>query len=288
MIKLKDNLAEEYDLNKQMEIFKEKTKHSFLDFYDKYLPKLIYHNNNIVRDRTVAEDIATDAILKSLKKINDYNPEKARFSTWLFTISKNECIQHLNKSKKTISVDKFVDDEGTTIKDFLHDQVDTELEGKELENLNVTKGKILQTKIEELKDPYRKVIKLRELDKRSYRDITIILREKEKVSITNSFFNKKNYIYLVDPEKKKSNELIKFYSINKITNIDNGDSVEFSVIRRDKDGLISKIKVPKGNYSIDGEIPFNMSTLKSQIRNGRLILQNMVRKDFDQLDHMYL
>lgn len=297
MIKLNDNLSEDYSLETQMEIFKEKTGHDFLTFYKKYLPKLVYHNNKYLRDEAVAEDIAMDAILKSLKKIDDYNPEKARYSTWLFTISKNECIQYLNKNNKMISVDKFVDEEGTTIKDFLPDTGSEDQYMLDIENLNVKKGKLVESKIEELKDPYKKVIKLRHFEKKSYREITIILREKEKLTVTNSFFDPNHYqqfdgisygvLSLVDPEKKKNDELVKFYSIKNISD-NKGNKVDFRVIERDKDGLISKIAIPKGNFTIEGEVPFNMSTLKSQIRNGRLNLRDMVKKDFENLDRFFL
>jgi RNA polymerase sigma-70 factor (ECF subfamily) len=287
MIKINDNLEENYDLSEQMDKFEQKTGNSFLKFYNKYLPKLIYHNNNFLHDSAVAEDIATDSILKSLKKIDDYDPEKAAYSTWLFTISKNECIQYLNKAKKLISVDKFVDDEGTTIKDFLEDKYDEDQGIRDIENLNIKKGKILEEKINLLKNPYRKVIKLREIEKRSYREITVMLREKQDLSITSDYFHKSNVLNLVDPESKKKNQLVKLHSINKIID-NNGKPVDFKIVERDKDGLISRIEVPKGNYIIKGEVPFNMSTLKSQIRNGRLNLQNMVKKEFSHLDDLYL
>lgn len=278
-----------YDLNVQMSIFKEKTGQDYVNVYKKYFPKLIYYNSLYLKDKSASEDIAMDSILKSLKKIEDYNPEKAGYSTWLFTISKNNCIQYLNKSNKTISVDKFVDDEGTTIKDFLEDREEENFHDHELENLNIQKGRILREKIECLTDQYKKVIKLREIDGKSYREITIDLRRNENINITPSFFGLDNSITLVDPEKKSSNnfELIKFYTISSIEDM-NGNPVNFDIIGRDKDNLISSIKLPKGNYVVRGEVPFNMSTLKSQIRNGRIILQGMVEKEFSDLDHMYL
>lgn len=282
----------EYSLITQMEIFEEKTNRIFQEFYDSYLPRLVYYNNLIVKDKLIAEDIATDAFLKSLDKIEDYNPEKAGYSTWLFTISRNECIQYVNKHKRLTSIDKVLDTEGTTIKDFLKDD-DVELsEIRDIDDLNITKGNIIKEKIKDLREPYKEVIRLRELENKSYRDITIILRKKDTISITEDFFLK-NYnestgeLTLVDPEKKKKNELIKFYSIDTITDM-NGNSVNFSVTEIDGNNLVSIIKLPKGEYNINGEIPFNMSTLKSQIRNGRSMIKNMVKNEFEKLDKIYL
>lgn len=277
-----------YDLNTQISIFKEKTGQDYVTVYKKYFPKLIYYNSLYLKDKSASEDIAMDSILKSLKKIEDYNPEKAGYSTWLFTISKNNCIQYLNKSNKTISVDKFVDDEGTTIKDFLEDKEEENFQNHELENLNIQKGKILKEKIECLTDQYKKVIKLREIEGKSYREITIDLRKTEKIDISSNFFNG-DTISLVDPEKKsnKVDELVKFYTISSIEDMD-GNPVDFEIVSRDKDHLISCIKLPKGDYTVNGEVPFNMSTLKSQIRNGRIILQGLVEREFEELNHMYL
>jgi RNA polymerase sigma factor (sigma-70 family) len=290
MIELKDNTQQEYTLKNQMSIFKEKTKKDFISFYDTYLPKLIFYNNKIVRDVLIAEDIATDSILKSLKKIDDYNPEKAGYSTWLFTISRNECIQYLNKNKKLTSIDKYIDEEGTTIKDFLKDDSDELVVFDDLDKLNIKKGNILKDKIKYLKAPYREVIGLREIDGKSYRDITIILKEEDNIHISGSFFGvhyNKGILTLVDPEKKNENELVKFCSINNIKDI-NGNLVNFKVVEVDNNNLISKIELPKGEYRINGEVPFNMSTLKSQIRNGRIMLKNMVRSEFEKLDKIHL
>ena len=282
----------EYSLIAQMEIFEEKTRRNFQEFYDSYLPRLVYYNNLIVKDKLIAEDIATDAFLKSLDKIEDYNPEKAGYSTWLFTISRNECIQYINKHKRLTSIDKVLDTEGTTIKDFLKDDGVELSEIRDIDDLNITKGNIIKEKIKDLREPYKEVIRLRELENKSYRDITIILRKKDTISITEDFFLK-NYnestgeLTLVDPEKRKKNELIKFYSIDTITDM-NGNSVNFSVTEIDGNNLVSIIKLPKGEYNINGEIPFNMSTLKSQIRNGRSMIKNMVKNEFEKLDKIYL
>lgn len=301
MIEVKDNIQQDYTLDTQMKVFKEKTRKDFLSFYDTYLPKLVYYNNKIVKDNLIAQDIATDSFLKSLKKIDDYNPEKAGFSTWLFTISRNECIQYLNKHRKLTSMDKYIDEEGTTIKDFLRDGDDELLVNNELDNLNIVKGNIIKDKIKYLKEPYKEVIRLREIENKSYRDITIILRKKNILSVSDSFFGVKknkeqeiigqydgNVLTLVDPEKRKKNELVKFFSINHIIDAVNGKSIDFEIIEIDNNKLISKIKLPKGDYLISGEIPFNMSTLKSQIRNGRIMIKSMVKNEFEQLDKIHL
>jgi len=283
----KSNESYLFNIEQKARIFKEKTKKDFSDFYEKYFPKLVFYNNNILKDEEAAKDIATDAMLKSLYKIDDYDPNKARFSTWLFTISKNECFQYKkNQADKLISVDKFVDDDGTTIKDFLND---SSLEDEEIfqsKELDDKKGMILKERIKQLKEPYREVISLREIELRSYRDITIIMREENEIEIDDSYFITDHILHMVDPEKKEDNELIKFHTIDSVLD-KYGDPVEFTILDIDKDGLISCIKLPKGEYTIIGETPYNISTIKSQIRNGRKLLQNAVKEEFEILDKTF-
>lgn len=274
----------------QERIFQEKTKKDFISVYNKYLEKLIYFNTKYVKDIEIAKDIATDSFMKSLQKIDTYNPEKALYSTWLFTISRNECIQYLSKNNILTSMDKVVDEEGTTIKDFIEDDSESNKRDNELDNLNIRKGTILKNKINDLKDPYRNVIRLREIEDKSYREITIILRENQEMVINNRFFEK-NYengqLTLVDPESRKEKDVIKMFSINHIVD-QYGNDVNYRILERDKDGLISKLEIPVGNYHINAEVPFNMSTLKSQIRNGRIMLQKMVQSEFESLDRLYI
>ena len=59
----------------------------------------------MVRDRTVAEDLAQDAFIKVLNHIDRYRPE-FKFSSWLFKIANNVAIDHLRKRQlDTVSMD---------------------------------------------------------------------------------------------------------------------------------------------------------------------------------------
>ncbi len=46
-----------------------------------------------------AEDLAMEAFNKAFSKLDTYTPEFA-FSTWLYRIAKNNCIDHLRRNKK--------------------------------------------------------------------------------------------------------------------------------------------------------------------------------------------
>ena len=191
--------------SEQEKVFKERTGKDFSSLYKKYYPKLIYYTAKMCNDQQKAEDISTDSFIVAFEKIEKYEKEKAQFSTWLFTIAKNLVLQDIKNSKKTMSLDIELDEEGTTMKDFIHEEESEE----HLHELSSKKSEIMKNHISNLKNPYKKVIEMREIKKMAYKDIA-------------------------------------------------------------------------------DELRLNLSTVKSQIRNGRAILIRDTQKEFDQLDEMYM
>ena len=46
----------------------------------------------LVRDLQAAEDATQDAFVSAYEHLRDFDPKKAAFSTWLFTIARNRCL----------------------------------------------------------------------------------------------------------------------------------------------------------------------------------------------------
>ena len=151
----------------QEQLFKERTGKDFTFFYKKYYPKLIYFTSQMCKDPQKAEDISTDSFLIAFEKIEKYEKEKSQFSTWLFTIARNLMLQDMKTSKKTMSLDVEIDEEGTTMKDFLQEEESDEF----LHDIVTKKSEILKDHIIKLKEPYRSVIEMREIQKMAYKDI---------------------------------------------------------------------------------------------------------------------
>lgn len=188
-------------------LFKQRTGKEFTTLYQKYYPKLIYFTNKICNDQQKAEDISTDSFMIALDKIDKYDSEKSQFSTWLFTIAKNLTFQELKKSKKSISMDVEFDGEGTTMKDFIN--TTEEIDSEKIHDVFSKKAEIMKKYIVDLKEPYKTVIEMREVQKMAYQEIA------------------------------------------------------------DKLGR-------------------NLSTIKSQIRNGRHLLISKTEKEFSDIDNMYI
>lgn len=161
------NSKEFYTFNDQETVFRERTGNSFTFFYKKYYPKLIYYTQKMCGDHQKAEDITTESFMTAFEKIDKYEKDKAQFSTWLFTIARNILLQDIKISKKTVSIDVEYDEEGTTLKDFIQE----ELSENHIHDLNQRKAEIMREHISRLKEPYRKVIEMREINKMAYKDI---------------------------------------------------------------------------------------------------------------------
>jgi RNA polymerase sigma-70 factor (ECF subfamily) len=149
-------------------VFRERTGKDFTSLYKKYYPKLIYFTSRICNDQKKAEDISTESFIIALEKIEKYDKEKSQFSTWLFTIAKNLSLQELKNSKKTISLDVEYDEDGTTMKDFITEETNNSEEAYRILDL---KAEIMRNYIDDLKEPYKTVIEMREIKRMSYQDI---------------------------------------------------------------------------------------------------------------------
>ena len=91
MAKKESNLT---SFNEQEKQFKEKTGKSFSFFYEKYYPKLVYYLTKMSKDVQIAEDITVDSFINAFEKIDQYDIENSQFSTWLFTIGKNNMLAY--------------------------------------------------------------------------------------------------------------------------------------------------------------------------------------------------
>jgi len=280
----KEKERDPVDLTKQIQIFKEKTGKDFTEFYNKYRPKLIYFANKFCKDEDQAVDYAEESFINSLEKIDTYDSEKAGFSTWLFTIARNHIFQNIKTSKRmpTISMDTKIDEEGTTIKDFISGNDIEDQLNKEKRDLDVKKAEIMMESIETLKKPYRNVIKMREVDRMSYRDIASKLGEDKVLTLVIDDFQLNEKIELPEP-------ISSIYEV--VDSEGNIVEIDFSLYEGDtkKTPFLTHIKIKqKGKFHLKCRTPKNLSTVKSQIRNGRLKLQDMVKDRFKRLDQMYV
>ena len=71
----------------------------FRDIWDAYQKRILYFIRNMVSGD--AEDLMQDVMLKVYRNMESYNPKYA-FSTWVYAIARNHCINELRKHRPDI------------------------------------------------------------------------------------------------------------------------------------------------------------------------------------------
>jgi RNA polymerase sigma-70 factor (ECF subfamily) len=126
----------------------------------------------MIRDREQVEDLTQEAFIKAFKSLRNFNEEYA-FSTWLYKIATNNCIDYIRKRKlPTYSINKPIESKNSTYAFELPDdslQADRAL-------ISNQRTKLLNAAIAKLPEKYKKVIRLRHTDERSYEEIATILK----------------------------------------------------------------------------------------------------------------
>lgn len=103
-----NKLVEEYLVNQQMVFFDE--------LYKRYSNKVYYKCYSLLGDFTSAEDATQDIFLKIIVNLSKFN-FKSKFSTWLYSITYNHCIDQMRRLKKN----KMIFSEGNDIDDPMDD-----------------------------------------------------------------------------------------------------------------------------------------------------------------------
>lgn len=131
--------------------------------------KPVYHMIlKMVRNVDDAEDLTIEAFAKAFKNLKKFNPEFT-FSTWLFRIATNNCIDFIRKKKlDTFSI-------SNTFKDDNGDSVDIDIKDGNLnpqeETIKIEKVEIIQAIVTKLPPKYQILVRLRYFQELSYEEI---------------------------------------------------------------------------------------------------------------------
>lgn len=78
--------------------------HAFAEIVSLYKDKLYHLAYRMTGSRQEAEDVVQDTFLRVFKNLDSFD-EKQKFSTWIFRIATNQCIDRLRKKRKMYSLD---------------------------------------------------------------------------------------------------------------------------------------------------------------------------------------
>jgi len=125
----------------------------------------------MIKNREETEDLVQETFIKAFNSLHRYNDTFA-FSTWLYKIAFNHCIDAIRKKKlQTLPLDKPVQVRDGEVQHQIKDSTDT----PEGDYLFSEKKDFIKKTILALPEKYRVTILLRHQEERSYEEISEIL-----------------------------------------------------------------------------------------------------------------
>lgn len=140
---------------------------AYADLLKHYRDSLYFMMLKMTGNPYDAEDLTIEAFGKAFKKLNQYTPEYA-FSTWLFKIATNNCIDFMRKKNKG-AVSLF--SSGEDDKENVPVQVPDEGLDPEEQFIKEQKVDLMREVVTRLKPHYKNLIELRYFKEYSYEEI---------------------------------------------------------------------------------------------------------------------
>ena len=140
---------------------------AYAELLSRYRDAIYFLLLKMVNNTDDADDLTIEAFGKAFKSLQQYTPNFA-FSTWLFKIATNNCIDFMRKRRggTVISIDKA--HEG-------HLEMPIHIHSEELDPeesmISQQKVKLMRDVVQKLKPRYRRLIEMRYFDELSYEEI---------------------------------------------------------------------------------------------------------------------
>jgi len=139
---------------------------AFASLMNRYRDSIYYMLLKMVNNPSDAEDLTIEAFGKAFRNLESFTPDFA-FSTWLFKIATNNCIDFIRKKQASpVPVDQVYDD-----LDSLTVNLQSDLPDPEEALINDQKIAVLRKIVNQLKPRYRRLIELRYYKEYSYEEI---------------------------------------------------------------------------------------------------------------------
>jgi len=139
---------------------------AFSNLLNRYRDSIYFMLLKMVCNSSDAEDLTIEAFGKAFRNLDQFTPEYA-FSTWLFKIATNNCIDFIRKKQAApVIFDQLQDD-----LDNLTINIQSDLPDPEETLINDQKIAVLRDIVNQLKPRYRNLIELRYYKEYSYEEI---------------------------------------------------------------------------------------------------------------------
>lgn len=142
---------------------------AYAELMERYRESIYYMLLKMVNNTDDADDLTIEAFGKAFKRLSQYHPSYA-FSTWMFKIASNNCIDFIRRERKkrTMSIDTGItNDDGDSV------TFDIESDGRDPEEelIRDQKMEAMREVVMKLKPRYRDLVILRYFKEYSYDEI---------------------------------------------------------------------------------------------------------------------
>jgi len=138
----------------------------------RYLTPIFNYALSFVKDTAAAEDLTQEVFVKVWRKIKKFD-KKYKFKNWLYTITKNTCLDYLKKNKTINFSELNLADDNLLFEDLIKQ---TGLSAQEKIEL-AQEAKIVNSAIDKLPEKYQNTVKLHYLGGYKFREIAGKLNE---------------------------------------------------------------------------------------------------------------
>jgi RNA polymerase sigma factor (sigma-70 family) len=146
---------------------------AYSELLNHYRDSLYFMMLKMTNNPVDADDLTIEAFGKAFKNLDQYSPEYA-FSTWLFKIATNNCIDYLRKSRRIQYTTGHIDSDGNETEGYPANLPSLTLDPEE-KVIEKQKIKLMRDVVEKLKPRYRRLIEMRYFKEFSYEEIAVEL-----------------------------------------------------------------------------------------------------------------
>ncbi len=172
---------------------------AYADLMVRYKDAIYFMILKMVNNKEDANDLTVEAFGKAFENLGKYRTDFA-FSTWLFKIATNNCIDYIRKKRlKTLSIDDnytHADGEESSF-DFVSETLDPE---EKL--IKKQKTDTMRSIVDKLPDRYRAIVIMRYFEERSYEEIAKEL-SLPLGSVKAQLFRAKEFLYNIVRKDKE-------------------------------------------------------------------------------------
>jgi RNA polymerase sigma factor (sigma-70 family) len=151
-----------------VEAAKNGSQAAYAELMERYRESVYFTMFKMVKNTDDADDLTIEAFGKAFNRLEQYSPSFA-FSTWLFKIASNNCIDFIRKKRiKVTSMDTgFTRDNG----EIIYFDAKSNTQNPEEAIIQSQKVKMMRNLVSKLKPRYRELVELRYFEELSYEEI---------------------------------------------------------------------------------------------------------------------